>query len=828
MPTALLQLAQPGRWWLIVVLPWLPAVLWHWQGRRASWYGLAIQSLALVLVGFALMGPQLERLGGPRPVAVFVDVSASQRGLPATLSLDLPADPPHEALVFAATLARAAVPVNAAETRLAPVLELIAAGGDRLAAAVIVTDGRATDAPDAIHRAAAAVAERGLPVLFVPRGPSQPDARVTRLAVRRRPEGGAELAVTVASDGPLWTTLHVTRIGLDSPLLTRPMNLAAGDLSTLRIVDAELPAEAPAVYRAELLGPDLLPENNAMAAPAPPAGRAVLWLGPTLGVPMPFGPQVTVRHLSAEEAPREASALLAYDAVIAVDPSGTAFEPAHRAALAEFVRLGGGLVLVGAGPHDTLRDLADPLNAVLPLRVSPYARQPLEVVLALDASGSMAAPAAPGGPPKFDAVRQAAVATVREQLGGDDHLHILTFRGSAELVYGGAVGERAWAQVADALARVAPAGPTRVTAAMEASLAALAPASPEGRRRLVIVLSDLQTEPLDVEAWARRFEQADAAFAVAATGEPRADAPVEQLARRLGAPFVHRESLGGLAEVFAGFVRRARGETLVPGPVPVETLGPLFGLDLAEPPGLPPVGAFLQAAADPQAEVLLRTVEGSPLLARRRADSGRSVAFAIPLATPEGPAWPAPLLGQVLAAAAEWAAAPGGDPRFDGQIVREPGEPARLVIRASEPGGPMNALDLVATVTMVAAPISAAEADLLPVAPGTYAAELPQLGNQAASVTVRGRANGTVVWRGGIPSRYAVEFAAVGVDEGALHALAEQTGGQVVAPEALAEHLRTVAARQRVDLSRWLLAAALALMLADFLLTRVTEGPRRV
>jgi len=102
-------------------------------------------------------------------------------------------------------------------------------------------------------------------------------------------------------------------------------------------------------------------------------------------------------------------------------------------------------------------------------------------------------------------------------------------------------------------------------------------------------------------------------------------------------------------------------------------------------------------------------------------------------------------------------------------------------------------------------------------APGTYAAELGSIGGLAGRLIIRNTADGRVVSRQSFPGRYPPELARLGVDRAALDRLAEWTGGRVVSADELPGLIRRVTAGQPLDLWPWLVGAALALMLVDWI-----------
>ena len=336
------------------------------------------------------------------------------------------------------------------------------------------------------------------------------------------------------------------------------------------------------------------------------------------------------------------------------------------------------------------------------------------------------------------------------------------------------------------------------------------------------MLSDLQTEPFEPDAWARSLADRGIAVAVAATGQGEPNAPLRLLAQGLGVPFVHTDNLAGLGDVFVQFLQHARGDVLLRRPTAVRLAGPLFGLDVR---AAPAAEAYLALAAVPAAEVLASTTDGDPLIGRWRLQAGRAVSFALPLDAPFNPAWRR-LAGvpALLSRAVQWTAAPAGDARFDGRVERH-GQGSQLVLDAAEPAGPMDNLDLSAELTTAARPPQ--PIPLPQVAPGQYAADLGDLGDAPAMLAVRRTPDGPVVWRTALAGRYPPEFSRLGIDLDSLADLARLTGGRIVSAAELPGRLQAVAQRAWQPLWPWLLAAAAGLGLLDWLTIRLTRRPTR-
>jgi len=802
------------------------------HGREAPRWAVVIQCVAVALVAMALAGPRLTGVGRSRlGWLVMTDVSASARG-----QSDKPVafgdDRPVQRLEFAASVGAPGQVTDASATNIAGPLRLAAARASdgRIAGVVICTDGQFTDAD--WRPAARALGEAGVAVAIVPFGSPPGDARVADISATRGRGEAVKLRVTVAAGAADRRTLTVRRLSPSAAaLLTRPLTLLAGDVMTIRISD-EAPAGSAARYTAELSAGDAWGENDAASAMVLPRVRRALlvsddasrWLDE---LARQTGMEIASRRPG--DAPVSETDLAEYVAVILMDPSGDRLTPPQRGAVGRYVRSGGGLVLVGSGPRGSPADRDDPLNQVAALVANPYDRMPLAVTVVLDASGSMSLATggsmarAAHGRPRFAQASEATIA-LRRYLTEQDSLKVMTFSDEPKLTYDSGDGPADFAALGEALRGVTPAGPTRAGTAIE--LAASTP-DQSGRRRLIILVSDLMTEPFDVPVAAEVLTAAEASLAVVATGRADDDGGAEllsALASAVDAPLVSLgpdADLSQLSGIFGRFVRHARG-----GAVRRGEFGPI---DLTSLPGAegiapPPLDAYILSATSGEDVEVYSRVAGDPVLALRRAGLGRSATLAVPLGNGENVPWlQSPATARLLATLAEWSARPPADGRFLAEVAREGGH-IRVRLDATrhgrldtaDGGVPMNGLEL--TVTVVADSPQPASYDMHQVAPGRYEGALPA-GQEATWLAVADD-DGAVVCQRGIGAACPAEFVGIGPDWPRLRELAKLTGGRIAPGRALLLDEKLV---PRGALTLWpvLLAAGLAMMLVEWLAVRV-------
>jgi hypothetical protein len=792
-------------------------------GRRIGYVAVGLQAAAILLAAGALANPTAP-IGqrADKPYLVLRDVSGStapQWERP----LRWPTDLPRETFGFAASVAAAGQTLPANRTNAAPALRLALSRAAQIAGAVIWTDGQFQDADG--PTAAAALAAGRVNVFILPMDSPPADARIADFTARRRLDGGVDLRVTIISNAYLSRTLKVVREG-GAILEDRPLKLPAEEPATLRLTDNP-PADRVAVYRAELSPADAFGQNDTATALAlPPEQRVGLVSAPGAldAASLPPALRAQAEPLEPARAPRTTSGWFNYAAVLLADGPGTSLDVRSRAALEQYVRGGGGLVLIGSGPHEQVADQDDPLNRAAALVANPFQRRPMDVTVALDASGSMAEEArhAPDSPRQIKFTLAAeAVLSLKRHLTDRDRLRVIVFSDTARAVYDSGGARIDFARLRDALAEVNPAGPTDIFKALE--LATRQPPAAD-RLGLVILASDLEqtTGPFDPAAAAKLFEGKALSLAMvatvpAATTRTRRDdtAPLLRLKDLLQARLVWQDHLAGLADVFAGFVQRARGDAVRRGSFKLDGPETVLGLPLG---GAPALDAYVLSAPQPEAEVMARA-GADAVVARRRVGLGRSVAVAL---------WPdpadnqalrgSPWFGQFVTAAVQWTLAGRADPRFAGEVARA-GEKVHVVLTAQDAGGPMNLLNLTLHAASQSPDRPDSETALIQTAPGRYEADL-ECGAAPLTLAVRLRGAG-VVWREPMGQAAPGEYAALGADWDTLRRLAELTGGRIVSPSELTRLARQWSAGRSTALWPVLLAAALAVMLLEWSLTRL-------
>jgi len=604
------------------------------------------------------------------------------------------------------------------------------------------------------------------------------------------------------------------RRGADKVLLRRDVSLLPGEPVTLSVSDTIAEGRG-AVYHAAVLRGDAFPENDRVTTAVSPVVRRVA----VVSAPGRYAPSnlASLLGMPVDAVGPKVGPLDDYAAVIIVDDTGQLLTPWQRFSAGRYVRRGGGLVILGAGPHESPADNLDPLNQAAALVPNPYNRKPLKLTVVLDASGSMGQPAesATQRLMKFDQAIE-AVLSLKRHLTDRDALRVIVFSDRPKEVYTSGRRPPDFSKLAEAIRQVRPRGATNVFPALK--LAAEAP--PDGPRRgMVLLVSDLQTERFEPPAAARMLTGAKldlAIVAIAAPGATPATDPLETLAKLLKAPLEKRDHLVGLAKVFAGFLRTARGSAIRTGRFAL-TLGKP-GLDADALAGKT-LDAYILSAPARDADVIL-SAGPDAVVASRTVGLGRSVSIALATSNNANRALlQTPEFARTLAAAARWVARPGPNSRFSGDAARRAGE-VIVTLRAADESGPVNKADL--RLALLDAGENAARRIEMPqVGPGLYEARFAP---DAAALAFHAiDAGGHVVWRGALPRTHPPEFDAIGPDRAQLRRLATLTGGKLVEPRDLANLTARRRDAGKSDLWPFLAGLALAIMLADWLVARTVH-----
>jgi uncharacterized membrane protein len=525
---------------------------------------------------------------------------------------------------------------------------------------------------------------------------------------------------------------------------------------------------------------------------------------------------IAVDVMAAVPAPE---ALLGYDAVVLVNLARPSPEAAES--LAGFVEdLGRGLVVVGGDRAYGLGDYHEtPLEAVLPVSSNPddlVRRQPVAEVLVIDSSGSMGACHCAGGQSvsagvvKTD-IAAAGAALAIDALADSDRVGVLAFSGGFDWLLPLAPKPSS-AAVDEALGGLIASGDTEIAAALEEALAQLRTV-PEDLRHIVLFTDGWDPNDANLLPIARKISDEGVTLSVLGTGEGPGSA-LRRMAELGGGRYYPGGDLESIPEIFVEETLTVARNLATEG-----TFLPALGAPSPVTEGLtaaPPLLGYVLTKAKGSASVSLEVGQGDPLLATWQRGLGRVSA------------WTSDATRRWSAGWVDW----DGFVDFWGRIVRDVLPAGResppevwvdggmLRIRLERSGLDVDASAVarvrvpdgeVASVPLRRTGGSTFEGETRAASPGAY----------WVAVTVDDPQGGSTTSGSGAVSSYEEEFAFRSADPTLGVDLAAVTGGRLDPEPAALFDPAPVRGRAEREVWPWLVAAALALFLADAALRRL-------
>jgi hypothetical protein len=558
------------------------------------------------------------------------------------------------------------------------------------------------------------------------------DAAVTALQIE-----GDDVAITVSNSG------RRRLLALRGVTDESPYTVPQGDFR----IDRRLRPGVEAV-RAELSPGDPWPENDALAANAPPPVSGARWWVGTSPPP-----------------PGDAAAYLAPAVIVLDDVPASALPAAQQNRLDQYVReLGGSLVILG-GPSAFAAGAypGTPMDALSPLASSPPTPTTHWMLLA-DSSGSMDEDVG-GGKTRWQ-VAAAALVRVLPNLPAKDLVSAGSF---AETLNWWIAGKSIAAAKAAVLPPpgAGPHGPTNLDSALRQIATGAAADSATQMPRQLLLITDADATINRPAELGESLERADVHVHLLAIGNGSGLPALRQIATITGGNVI---SQFDPAKWAAGVNELARS---------------------ASPPWLENTAADVHYRID-LPHVNDRTVPqwnrtwirpGATAIAEAPID-GRASAMAARWNIGAGQAAAVAFASNAMEASAiaDLIARPPRDPRF--HVIWQTGSSLRVTIDAEDKARP--AADGSPYLNGLSPRLELSRPQegttVLPIGqtgPGTYSAELPAP-RQSTLATVR--LGGKVLDRIALAGRYAPEFNAIGNNRDAMNTLARTTGGLVIEP----------------------------------------------
>ena len=479
--------------------------------------------------------------------------------------------------------------------------------------------------------------------------------------------------------------------------------------------------------------------------------------------------------------------LSSFDLLVLNNVSAFALSHAKMESIEKYVRdLGGGLWVVG-GPQSYGAGgyFRTPLERILPVDMRPPARLEMPhvaLLFVIDKSGSMGAGGE--GSTKLDLAKAAAIAAA-DIMNPTDQVGILAFDASWDWALPfRQVGKGEW--ISEKLANLQSDGGTDLFKAMVEAQRGIA--AKQAAIKHVIVLSDGLTDKADFQSLVGKMAADGITVSTVSVGgdaDVQLMADIAKVGKGRGYVALDPQTI---PQIFTTETLLISRDLLVEKPVTasmVTTAGPLRGI---APNSLPSLRGYVLTYPKPRAELYMRA-DKDPLLVSWRYGLGRVTAFTSDLSGRWGKDW---VGWQTFP---QWASQIGRDTmrkildmNLRAEFVAE-GEAVKIIADLASPDGQfLNHVKLKGNIT--APDRSTSEQNLQQSAPGRYAGQFTASQRGIHFVTLYAEGNGTEapVAVGTVPYivPYPKEYRELKSNISLLSRLAEETGGEMLDPQALA------------------------------------------
>ncbi|MCC6314711.1 MAG: VWA domain-containing protein, partial [Thermomicrobiales bacterium] len=663
-----LQFANPGALWLLALLLPVAGLGWVFGVRRRRFAPLAtwLRAIAIALLAVALAQPLIGSGGGRANTVFLIDRSRSLGIDDAAVATDwlnaalAAVGPGQQAAVVAfgasPKLVASAAPADRLdrawmqpdaipeadrdftdiESALALARALPLGGGRRI---VLLSDG-AENVGDASDQAAQAAAD-GVPIDVVPLpGIGDDDLRVEGVDAPASVWFGESVPVLVSVNAPapgpgrieLWADgerIAVQDVALPTGLSSHAFQ-AAGLTAGFHALEVRVSGD-PAL--------DRFPENDHMPLATIVRGQPHLLLvepeggdpGILQGALTRSGAQVTVGRPA--DLPSRLSDLEAYDGFVLDNVPAADFTLDQLAGLQTAARsLGRGLVVIGGtasyGPGGYAGSL---LESALPVTVNVTdgrQRPRVALLLIVDKSGSMSYDPL-GSTGKIEMAKEAARLAAGALAQGDE-IGILAFNDRQQWVVPlTAIGGAQQREQLDALiAGITAEGGTEMLPALSVGLDAIRNADADVRH--IVLLSDGKSRTGTRESYQTLVDDAvrdRTTLSTIAVGEDADTDLLNFLADRGGGRYHFTERPEDIPRVTLQEAQSAGSQSVIRGQFqPIQT-APSPILTAFAPTDLPALDGYDFAEAKPDAQTILTSDRGDPLLAKWQYGLGRVVAW---------------------------------------------------------------------------------------------------------------------------------------------------------------------------------------------------------
>jgi uncharacterized membrane protein/uncharacterized protein YegL len=431
-----------------------------------------------------------------------------------------------------------------------------------------------------------------------------------------RPHAPFDLQVHLLSDRAGQARLRLERDGKpNTPDAERTVALGAGGTTVAWTTSVDEPGTSLFRVRIIAAAHDAHLENDTgvLAVATEHDPRVLFVEGGPVGTDTPFARALEAERIAVDvRAPDEMPAgaeLARYDLVAISDVSRAELGDKRMQALDAFVRAGGGLLMAGgaqsfgAGGYGASR-----LEAILPVRLDLPEKQDeatLALALVIDKSGSM-------GGPKMELTKEAARATA-EMMPPSDLIAVVVFDSqAAPVVRLQRAANRA--RILTDISRIQASGGTNILAGLREAVDELLTA--RARKKHVILLSDGQSGYDGISDLLETAAAAPITVSAVGVGEGADQTLLQMIATRGGGRFYHTRDPASIPRIFSKETSQIGRASLVEAPTRARARKHaelLSGVALETAPAL---RGYALTRPRPQADLIVATDSGDPLLAR--------------------------------------------------------------------------------------------------------------------------------------------------------------------------------------------------------------------
>ncbi len=546
---------------------------------------------------------------------------------------------------------------------------------------------------------------------------------------------------------------------------------------------------------------------------------------------------LTVRTQPWDTLPHSLSGYLEYDALILDNVPGFGISVSQMEVLERYVRdMGGGLIMLGGetsfgagGYYRTPLEKILPVDMDIPTKMSIPS---LCLVMVIDKSDSMGGHISDARPTqtyqerttKLDVAKIAAFSAMK-LLNPFDQVGLLAFNADWEwTVPISEAGKRE--QIAGRLAALTHGGGTDLYKGLQEGFRVLRDV--KAVKKHLIALSDGLTSNMDFESLMQEAVTQNITVTTVALGKDADRTLMDAISHWGQGRSYYTDDPLNIPRIFTAetiLVSRGLIEEQPFQPIVQTEHELLRGLSMTQ---SPPLYGYVVTYGKPAAEMLLVTPKSDPLLAVQRYGLGRTAAFTSDLSARWAKDWLRwPQFSQFVAQLVRWVQRKGTMENFNLQVdIREGRVTVQTDIYNAEDQF-VNQLNLegkLLTPSKETLPLSFAQT-----APGRYQGHFPVQGNGEYLLSFIGKRDGVTIGPKtvGISLPYSPEYLGLDINYTLLNRLAEQTGGQVLRPDAPQEAADLLFAQSGQNMTAlkdywpWFVLLGLCLFVAEIAVRQV-------